>query len=179
MCRYTFDHLAEVIRDFTTTIGLTRYAIYVFDYGAPVDFCLAVSRPDKPLGMLQITTSRSTRRLLPSSVLEPMWLKHSVTAASCRSKLEASYLESRQCEGCATSIVLAVCSAMPLNMKVMSKFSEMSWTAFSVRIRHHEIRQVGHGVIGHERGESVGASLSLALGCGEGLRVRSAYSNSG
>jgi len=44
---YTFDHLAGVIESFTDTIKLTRYALYVFDYGAPVGFRLAVSRPDR------------------------------------------------------------------------------------------------------------------------------------
>ena len=44
---YSFDHLAEVIESFTETIGLARYALYVFDYGAPVGFRLAASRPDR------------------------------------------------------------------------------------------------------------------------------------
>jgi pimeloyl-ACP methyl ester carboxylesterase len=44
---YTFDHLAEVIESFIETIGLTRYALYVFDYGAPVGFRLAVARPER------------------------------------------------------------------------------------------------------------------------------------
>src|SRR5690348_16172000 len=34
--RYTFEHLAAVIGNFTEAIGLAQYAIYVFDYGAPV-----------------------------------------------------------------------------------------------------------------------------------------------
>jgi pimeloyl-ACP methyl ester carboxylesterase len=45
--KYTFDHLAEVIEGFTDTIGLERYAIYVFDYGAPVGFRLALARPER------------------------------------------------------------------------------------------------------------------------------------
>jgi len=45
--RYTFDHLASVIERFTTVAGLTRYAVYVFDYGAPVGFRLATSHPDR------------------------------------------------------------------------------------------------------------------------------------
>jgi pimeloyl-ACP methyl ester carboxylesterase len=45
--RYTFDHLADVIDRFTTVAGLTRYAVYVFDYGAPVGFRLAASRPER------------------------------------------------------------------------------------------------------------------------------------
>jgi len=45
--RYTFDHLASVIDRFTTVAGLIRYAVYVFDYGAPVGFRLATSHPDR------------------------------------------------------------------------------------------------------------------------------------
>ena len=44
---YTFDHLAEVVESFTDAIGLDRYALYVFDYGAPVGFRLAASRPER------------------------------------------------------------------------------------------------------------------------------------
>jgi len=45
--KYTFDHLADVIDRFTTVAGLTRYAIYVFDYGAPVGFRLASRHPER------------------------------------------------------------------------------------------------------------------------------------
>ena len=45
--RYTFEQLAKVIDKFTQTIGLERYAIYVFDYGAPVGFRLALAHPER------------------------------------------------------------------------------------------------------------------------------------
>lgn len=45
--KYTFDNLADVIDAFTTARGLQRYAIYVFDYGAPVGWRLAVRHPEK------------------------------------------------------------------------------------------------------------------------------------
>jgi pimeloyl-ACP methyl ester carboxylesterase len=45
--RYTFEHLAETIDRFTQTIGLDRYAIYVFDYGAPVGLRLALAHPER------------------------------------------------------------------------------------------------------------------------------------
>jgi len=45
--KYTFDHLTDVIDRFTTIAGLTRYAIYVFDYGAPVGFRLATRHPER------------------------------------------------------------------------------------------------------------------------------------
>ena len=44
---YTFENLASVIDRFTEAIRLHRFAIYVFDYGAPVGFRLAVRRPDR------------------------------------------------------------------------------------------------------------------------------------
>jgi pimeloyl-ACP methyl ester carboxylesterase len=44
---YTFDRLGDVIDRFTTAVGLTRYAIYVFDYGAPVGFRLATRHPER------------------------------------------------------------------------------------------------------------------------------------
>jgi pimeloyl-ACP methyl ester carboxylesterase len=44
---YTFDHLAGVIDRFTEVLGLDRFAIYVFDYGAPVGFRIAARHPDR------------------------------------------------------------------------------------------------------------------------------------
>ncbi len=45
--KYSFGHLAEVIDRFTEVLGLGRYAIYVFDYGAPVGFRLAIRHPER------------------------------------------------------------------------------------------------------------------------------------
>ena len=45
--RYTFDNLAHVVDGFTQAMGLSRYAIYVFDYGAPVGWRLAMAHPER------------------------------------------------------------------------------------------------------------------------------------
>jgi len=45
--KYSFDNLAEAIDGFTQAVGLKRYAMYVFDYGAPVGFRLALKHPDR------------------------------------------------------------------------------------------------------------------------------------
>jgi pimeloyl-ACP methyl ester carboxylesterase len=45
--RYSFDSLAEVVGGFAEALGLERYAVYVFDYGAPVGFRLALAKPDR------------------------------------------------------------------------------------------------------------------------------------
>jgi pimeloyl-ACP methyl ester carboxylesterase len=44
---YTFDRLAGVVGRFTEVIGLDRFAMYVFDYGAPTGFRVAVKHPDR------------------------------------------------------------------------------------------------------------------------------------
>ena len=44
---YTFDNLAKVIDAFTETLGLTKYALYVQDYGAPVGYRLASAHPER------------------------------------------------------------------------------------------------------------------------------------
>lgn len=44
---YTFDNLAAVMDAFTGAIGLTKYAIYVQDYGAPVGYRLASAHPER------------------------------------------------------------------------------------------------------------------------------------
>jgi pimeloyl-ACP methyl ester carboxylesterase len=43
--KYTFDHIADVIERFTEVIGFDRFAVYVFDYGAPTGFRLAMRQP--------------------------------------------------------------------------------------------------------------------------------------
>jgi pimeloyl-ACP methyl ester carboxylesterase len=45
--RYSFDALACTILAFTDALDLKRYALYVFDYGAPTGFRLAVARPER------------------------------------------------------------------------------------------------------------------------------------
>jgi pimeloyl-ACP methyl ester carboxylesterase len=45
--RYTFDALAQTILAFTDALRLQRYALYVFDYGAPTGFRLAMARPER------------------------------------------------------------------------------------------------------------------------------------
>jgi pimeloyl-ACP methyl ester carboxylesterase len=43
----TFDRIASTIDRFTEIVGLDRYAVYVFDYGAPTGFRLAMKHPER------------------------------------------------------------------------------------------------------------------------------------
>ncbi|HWF02480.1 MAG TPA: alpha/beta hydrolase [Candidatus Angelobacter sp.] len=45
--KFTFDNLAQTILAFTDALNLKRYALYVFDYGAPTGFRVAMMRPER------------------------------------------------------------------------------------------------------------------------------------
>jgi len=49
---YTFDRIAAVIQNFTEAVGLTRYHIYMQDYGGPVGFRMALAQPARVLSLI-------------------------------------------------------------------------------------------------------------------------------
>jgi pimeloyl-ACP methyl ester carboxylesterase len=44
---YTFDHIAETMNHFTEALGLSRYTLYMQDYGGPVGFRMALAHPER------------------------------------------------------------------------------------------------------------------------------------
>ena len=44
---YTFDHYAEIMNHFTEALGLSRYTLYMQDYGGPVGFRMALAHPER------------------------------------------------------------------------------------------------------------------------------------
>jgi pimeloyl-ACP methyl ester carboxylesterase len=44
---YTFDHIAQVMQGFTEMLRLTRYTLYMHDYGGPVGFRMALAHPER------------------------------------------------------------------------------------------------------------------------------------
>jgi pimeloyl-ACP methyl ester carboxylesterase len=44
---YTFDHIAETMNHFTEALGLSRFTLYMQDYGGPVGFRMALTHPDR------------------------------------------------------------------------------------------------------------------------------------
>ena len=49
---YTFDHLAKVMDGFLTALHVESFYMYVFDYGAPIGFRLALEHPERILGIV-------------------------------------------------------------------------------------------------------------------------------
>jgi pimeloyl-ACP methyl ester carboxylesterase len=48
----TFDSIADTIERFTETVGFDRFIVYVFDYGAPTGFRLAIRHPERIAGII-------------------------------------------------------------------------------------------------------------------------------
>ncbi len=44
---YTFDHIAQVMNHFTEALGLSRYTLYMQDYGGPVGFRMVLAHPER------------------------------------------------------------------------------------------------------------------------------------
>ena len=49
---YTFDHYAEIMNRFAEALGLSRYTLYMQDYGGPVGFRMAVAHPERIAGLI-------------------------------------------------------------------------------------------------------------------------------
>ena len=65
----TFDQIAQIIDRFTEVVGFDRYAVYVFDYGAPTGFRLAVKHPERITAI--ISQNGNAYRGRPERRLEP------------------------------------------------------------------------------------------------------------
>ena len=49
---YTFDRFAEIVDTLLDQLGITRFAMYVMDYGAPVGWRLALKHPERVTGLI-------------------------------------------------------------------------------------------------------------------------------
>ncbi|MGC2300518.1 MAG: alpha/beta hydrolase [Acidobacteriaceae bacterium] len=49
---YTFDHIAAVMDDFTQALGLSRYTLYMQDYGGPVGFRMILAHPERAQALI-------------------------------------------------------------------------------------------------------------------------------
>jgi pimeloyl-ACP methyl ester carboxylesterase len=67
---YTFDRLADIVERFTERLGLTRYALYMQDFGGPVGFRLASRHPEK-VSFLIVQNANAYDEGLPDSFWGP------------------------------------------------------------------------------------------------------------
>ncbi|WP_085314970.1 alpha/beta fold hydrolase [Derxia lacustris] len=68
---YTFDRLADVVERFTGQLGLTRYGLYMQDFGGPVGFRLASRHPER-VSFLVVQNANAYEEGLPDSFWAPV-----------------------------------------------------------------------------------------------------------
>ncbi|WP_120006631.1 alpha/beta fold hydrolase [Nesterenkonia muleiensis] len=69
---YTFDALAEVTTAFLEAVGVTRYTVYVQDYGAPIAWRLALANPESITGVISQNGNAYEEGFVPE-FWEPIW----------------------------------------------------------------------------------------------------------
>lgn len=85
---YTFDHLAAVAEEFLLTIGLTRFFMYIFDFGAPVGFRIALRHPDWICGLIVQNGNAYAAGLGPNmQPLKPYWADRAAHEEDVRGQL--------------------------------------------------------------------------------------------
>jgi pimeloyl-ACP methyl ester carboxylesterase len=106
---HTFDHLADVMDGFTRMIGMDRHAVYVFDYGAPVGFRLALEHPDRVTAL--ITQNGNAYEEGIGQVFDPMrayWREPSVENRNAlRELLKPESIQWQYTQGVADTSVIA------------------------------------------------------------------------
>lgn len=72
---YTFDHLADTVDHFLDQQGITKYSIYIQDYGSPIGFRLATRHPERIQGIITQNGNAYDEGLSPfwAEFLYPYW----------------------------------------------------------------------------------------------------------
>ena len=85
---YTFDHYAEIMTHFTETLGLSRYTLYMQDYGGPVGFRMALAHPDRTEALIvQNAVAHNEGLGVPWAVRRAFWADRIANESRLRSNL--------------------------------------------------------------------------------------------
>jgi pimeloyl-ACP methyl ester carboxylesterase len=85
---YTFDHLAQVVDRFTQAVGLTRYTLYMQDYGGPVGMRLAIAHPERVAGLIVQNAVAHDSGLGPNwQTRRAFWADRAANEAALRTNL--------------------------------------------------------------------------------------------
>jgi pimeloyl-ACP methyl ester carboxylesterase len=98
----TFDRLAEVIEAFTDETALERYGLYMFDFGAPVGFRVAVRHPERVTGLVLQNGNAYEAGLGPGmQALMPYWHDRATHEDAVRGFLTLGATQSQYLDGVA------------------------------------------------------------------------------
>jgi pimeloyl-ACP methyl ester carboxylesterase len=98
----SFDRLAEAIEGFTDGIGLERFSLYMFDFGAPVGFRLATRHPERVEALVLQNGNAYEEGLGPGmQTLKPYWEDRAANEAAVRGFLQLAATRSQYVGGVA------------------------------------------------------------------------------
>jgi pimeloyl-ACP methyl ester carboxylesterase len=96
----TFDRLADVIEGFADAVGLDHYALYVFDFGAPVGFRLATRRPERVDALIVQNGNAYEAGIGPNLAgLAPYWADRVAAEPAARTFLALDATRAQYVEG--------------------------------------------------------------------------------
>lgn len=99
---YTFDHLADVVDGFLDRVGVDRYFVYMFDFGAPVGFRLALRHPERIRGVISQNGNAYEEGLGPNmQPLKPYWADRAGHVGDVRGALTLAASRAAHLEGAA------------------------------------------------------------------------------
>ena len=95
---YTFDHLTEIVGGFVKALSLSSYALYIFDYGAPVGLRLALKHPERVTAIVSQNGNAYEEGLSANwGPWRDYWANPSdETRAACRGSLDAASIRDDQ-----------------------------------------------------------------------------------
>ncbi len=104
---YTFANLTKTMEGFTETLGLKRYALYVFDYGAPTGFRLAALHPERVTAIVSQNGNAYAEGLSDAwSPYQAYWQNPSeATRNACRAALTPEAIRTQYVTGADASRV--------------------------------------------------------------------------
>ncbi len=85
---YTFDHIAEIMNHFTEALALSRYTLYMQDYGGPVGFRMILAHPDRVEALIvQNAVAHNTGLGAPWSTRRAFWTDRAANESALRTNL--------------------------------------------------------------------------------------------
>jgi pimeloyl-ACP methyl ester carboxylesterase len=98
----TFDRLAGIVEGFTGVIGLERFTLYMFDFGAPVGFRLATRQPERVEALVLQNGNAYEEGLGPNiQALKPYWRDRAANEVAIRGFLRLDATRSQYLDGVA------------------------------------------------------------------------------
>ncbi len=96
----TFGRLAEVIEEFITVIGLDRFSLYMFDFGAPIGFTIASRKPDRVDALILQNANAYQAGFGPAAkALMPYWQDRAAAEPAARQFLTLEATRSQYLAG--------------------------------------------------------------------------------